>query len=47
MEYIIAEIKGYMNHMSIEKAEAKVRRNHLGGKEYLITQAVEAIKSGK
>ena len=44
MKYIINEIKGYMNHMSFDAAVAKVRRNHAGGKEYLISQAAEAIR---
>lgn len=43
MSYIINEIKGYMNHMSFEKAVDKVRRNHLGRKDYIITQAAKII----
>jgi len=43
MNYIINEIKGYMKHMSFEAAVAKVRRAHLGGKEYLITQAATKV----
>jgi hypothetical protein len=44
MKYIINEIKGYMNHMSFDAAVEKVRRNHEGGKEFLISQAAEAIR---
>jgi len=44
MKYIINEIKGYMNHMSFDAAVEKVRRNHAGGKEFLISQASEAIR---
>lgn len=46
MKYIIVEIKGYMNYMSLDAAAAKVSRNHLGGKEYIINQAVKIIREG-
>lgn len=47
MKYIILEIKGYMNHMSFESAVAKVRRNHFGGKDYIISQAAKIIAEKK
>ena len=42
MQYIILEIKGYMNFMSLEAAARKVERN--GGNFFLIAQAVKEIK---
>ena len=44
MNYIIAEIRGYMQFMTLEAAARKVSRSHLGQKEFLIHQAVEVIK---
>lgn len=44
MQHIILEIKGYMNHMTLDAAAKKVSRNHLGGKDFLIAQAVKEIK---
>ena len=44
MQHIILEIKGYMNHMTIEAAAKKVSRNHLGQKDFLISQALKEIQ---
>ena len=44
MQYIILEIKGYMNFMSIDAAVKKVSRNHLGKKDFLIVQALKELQ---
>jgi len=44
MQHLIFEIKGYMSLMPIEASAKKVSRNHLGKKDFLISETLKEIQ---